>query len=63
MPRVRNTFRLSLAFTKFYQDVWLKRNNQQLVQEITGRKQRYLAVVVSPDYVRNEIINKFSPVF
>ena len=26
--RVRHTFKLSLAFTRFYQDVWLKKNNQ-----------------------------------
>ena len=63
LPRVRNTFRLSLSFTKFYQDVWLKKNNQQLFQEVNEGRQRRVVVVVSPDYIKTEIVNKFSPVY
>ena len=63
LPRVRNTFRLSLSFTKFYQDVWLKKNNQQLFQEVSEGRQRKVVVVVSPDYIKTEIVNKFSPVY
>jgi hypothetical protein len=65
VSRLKNNFRLSLSFTKFYQDVWMKKNNQQLQQEITtrARGRQQLVVVVSPDYIKQEIVNKFSPVY
>jgi hypothetical protein len=37
--RLRNTFRLSLAFTKFYQDVWQKKGNIDYDNE-GGRKRK-----------------------
>ena len=58
-PRIRNNFRLSLAFTKFYTQVWLKNND-------TGSRS-YKAPssypIVQPEHIKQEIYNKFSPVF
>ena len=58
---MKNTFRLSLAFTKFYQDVWLKKNNKNLMQE-DNKSAKQSFVVVSPNYIEQEIFSKFSPV-
>mmetsp|Transcript_19211 Transcript_19211/g.18351 ORF Transcript_19211/g.18351 Transcript_19211/m.18351 type:complete len:147 (+) Transcript_19211:70-510(+) len=57
--RVKNSFRLSLAFAKFFIDVWIKKNTQNLGPE--GRKS--FISVVSPDLIKTEIYTRFSPVY
>jgi len=56
--RIKNSFRLSLAFTKFYQDVWIKKN-----VNVSSKSHKAISIVVSPDLIKNEIYSKFSPVY
>ena len=51
LKRVRHTFRLSLAFTSFFSDVWVNNNSTNS------------GLVISPNSIKEEIYRKFSPVY
>ena len=60
LPRVRQSFKLSHAFSKFYEEVWFERGPEE---HFNYRKKGNDMQVVSPEHIKQEIYTKFSPVF
>jgi hypothetical protein len=64
LPRINNSFRLSYAFSKFYEEVWQnKTGNYDYDNRNKMRRRDSPMVVVAPELIKQEIYNKFSPVF
>ena len=60
---MRNNFKLSAAFTKFSQDVWLKKNNQLYTFDRSSDRRGRLQVIITPEMIKQEIYSTFSPVY